>query len=727
MLEFNFNNYLGFLIAFIPALLNVTIVGYIFWKLPENRLTNVFAMLAFALACWQVNDSITRISLSAQVTDTWDLIFCAAWLFVGPLCLHFALLYTSHLKKERSRTTLMLLYFPTLVFMLLYQARVYPHIYIYNNFWGWVNYHDKHWIDVVQIYWISVLVIAATIIIFYHGYANRKDVLLKKQTIIIATGIAIPTIMGIAGQVILPIILNKPAIPFASTFMTFFSVATVLSLNKYRLFNASDTVSNEKLIEDMPLMIFSISEKKRITYINNYATEALEIDKRDLGMLPLNKLLSFGSLHHKNIFFDAYHSSIKGESINNFESSFISSGGKIEVVVSCKPIINNKIIQGVLFAARDITALKQSNELMAFKETLLADAQQISHIGSWEWNVETNSVIWSDELFRIYGYEPGERDINFKQFMEWIHPEDKIAIKDIVMNSVGTRAPFSYYARVIKKDKSVVIIHAHGKVITDENNVVVKLNGTAQDVTEQREKEETLQGQNEELQKINHELDKFVYSVSHDLRAPLLSMQGIVIITAEETNEEMTGEHMQMLKASITRLDNFIEDILDYSKNARAELKKDSINFKDMLQNITDNLKHIGFANTPVKVDVDISQEGTFCSDKGRLNVVLNNLISNAIRYHNPKSKTPFVSIRIHSNENGTKIEIEDNGIGISNDNQRKVFEMFYRGSENSIGSGLGLYVVKETMDKLNGDICIESTLGTGTIFKLSVPNLFYQ
>lgn len=727
MLEFNFNNHLGFLIAFIPALLNVTIVCYIYWKLPENRLTNVFAMLAFALACWQVNDSITRISLSAQVTDTWDLIFCAAWLFVGPLCLHFALLYTSHLKQERSRTTLMLLYFPTLVFMLLYQARVYPHDYIYNNFWGWVNYHDKHWIDVVQIYWISVLVIAATIIIFYHGYANRKDVLLKKQTIIIATGIAIPTIMGIAGQVILPIILNKPAIPFASTFMTFFSVATVLSLNKYRLFNASDTVSNEKLIEDMPLMILSISEKKRITYINNYATEALEIDKRDLGMLPLNKLLSFGSPHHKNIFFDAYQSSIKGESINNFESSFISSYGKIEVVVSCKPIINNKIIQGVLFAARDITALKQSNELMAFKETLLADAQQISHIGSWEWNVETNSVTWSDELFRIYGYEPGEIDINFKQFMEWVHPEDKITVNDIVMNSVGTRAPFSYYARVIKKDKSVVIIHARGKVITDENNVVVKLNGIAQDVTEQREKEETLQGQNEELQKINHELDKFVYSVSHDLRAPLLSMQGIVSITAEETNEEMTGEHMQMLKASITRLDNFIEDILDYSRNARAELKKDSINFKDMLQNITDNLVHIGFANTPVKVDVDISQEGTFCSDKGRLNVVLNNLISNAIRYHNPKSKTPFVSIRIHSNENGTKIEIEDNGIGISKDNQRKVFEMFYRGSENSIGSGLGLYVVKETMDKLNGDICIESTLGTGTIFKLSIPNLFYQ
>ncbi len=687
----------------------------------------MFALLGVALACWQINDSITRISPSGQITDTWDIIFCAAWLFVGPLCLHFALLYSSIIKQERSRTALLLLYVPAIVFTLLYQARVYPHFYKYENIWGWVNYHDKHWIDVLQIYWISVLVIAATIIIFYHAYVIRKDLLLKKQTIIIATGIGIPTVMGIVGQVIMPLILNKPAIPFASTFMTFFSVATVLSLNKYRLFNASDTVSNEKLIEDMPLMIFSISEKRRLTYINNYAAEILKINKYELGILPLKKLLRFASDDHSNLFFESYISALRGETINNFESNIITPNGEKDLVISCKPIINNKQVQGVLFAARDITALKKSNELIKHKEMLLADAQEIAHIGSWEWSVKENAVLWSDELYRIFGYEPGSENINYNRFIELVHPEDRQRVGDIVMNSLTTHEPFTYYARIIKKDKSIVNIHARGKVMTNEHNEVIKLIGTAQDVTEQKLKEETLQRQNEELRKINHELDKFVYSVSHDLRAPLLSMQGVINITTEITQEEIIIEHMDMLKTSITRLDSFIEDILDYSRNARGELNIQPVEFNQLLKIITDDLKHITTNNGLVQIEFDTLSEEVFCTDKNRLSIVLSNLISNAIRYHNRDSKNCFVKIRVNTNELNAIIEVEDNGIGISAVNQEKIFEMFYRVSENSTGSGLGLYIVKEAVNRLRGKIVVDSSEGKGTKFTVEIPNLLYQ
>ncbi len=727
MFNFHFHNSVGFLIAFIPALMNLGIVGYIFWKLPENRLTSVFALLSLALACWQINDSITRISPSGQITDTWDIIFCASWLFVGPLCLHFALLYTSILKQKRSRTTLLLLYVPAIVFTLLYQARVYSHIYTYENIWGWVNYHDKHWIDVLQIYWISVLVIAATIIIFYHAYIIRKDLLLIKQTIIIATGIGIPTVMGLVGQVIMPLILNKPAIPFASTFMTFFSLATVLSLNKYRLFNASDTVSNEKLIEDMPLMIFSISEKRRLAYINNYTAEMLKINKYELGILPLKKLLPFASVEHSNLFFESYVSAMRGETINNFESNIITPDGEKDLVISCKPIINNKQVQGVLFAARDITALKKSNELIKHKEMLLADAQEIAHVGSWEWSVKENAVLWSDELYRIFGYDPGSENIDYTRFMELVHPEDKQRVEGIVMNSFTTLEPFTYYARIIKKDNSIVNIHARGKVMTNEHNEVIKLIGTAQDVTEQKLKEETLQRQNEELRKINHELDKFVYSVSHDLRAPLLSMQGVIDITTEITREEIIIEHMDMLKTSITRLDSFIEDILDYSRNARGELNIQPVDFNKLLKVITDDIKHITTNNRMVQIEFETLSEGVFCTDKNRLSVVLTNLISNAIRYHNRDSRNSFVKIHVNANEVNAIIEVEDNGIGINPVNQEKIFEMFYRVSENSTGSGLGLYIVKEAVNRLKGKIKITSTEGHGSKFTVEIPNLLYQ
>ena len=106
---------------------------------------------------------------------------------------------------------------------------------------------------------------------------------------------------------------------------------------------------------------------------------------------------------------------------------------------------------------------------------------------------------------------------------------------------------------------------------------------------------------------------------------------------------------------------------------------------------------------------------------------MLNNLISNAIRYHNPERENPFVRINANINESGAKIEVEDNGIGISQEYHEKVFEMFYRVSESSNGSGLGLYIVKEAVNKLNGDITVKSTPGVGSKFTLHIPNIFFE
>lgn len=247
------------------------------------------------------------------------------------------------------------------------------------------------------------------------------------------------------------------------------------------------------------------------------------------------------------------------------------------------------------------------------------------------------------------------------------------------------------------------------------------------DITDTKEQQDELENSYKELKKSNLELDKFVYSVSHDLRAPLLSMQGIVGITAEETKEPDTVEHMHMLNGSITRLDNFIGEILEYSRNARHEVKKDKINFETMLKNITDDLKYMNSGNKQVSIEVAINETGTFFSDHRRLAVVINNLLSNSIRYYNPSEAYSFVKINIDSNASGAQIIIEDNGIGISENNHNLIYDMFYRVSENSVGSGLGLYIVKETITKLKGEIVLESYPGKGTKFKLKIPNIFYQ
>src|SRR5258706_7651208 len=231
------------------------------------------------------------------------------------------------------------------------------------------------------------------------------------------------------------------------------------------------------------------------------------------------------------------------------------------------------------------------------------------------------------------------------------------------------------------------------------------------------------EAQKEELLKANTELDKFVYSVSHDLRAPLTSMLGIVEISESITEQNIIREQLGMVKGNIRKLDGFIIDILAYSRNSRLEVKKEEIHFNELLNDITNNLKFIGSTNRTVDIRCSVSNGVLFKSDKSRLNVILNNLISNSIRYQDPGAETPYVDIRVNVSAHAAEIVVKDNGIGISKEHQPKIFEMFYRVSENSVGSGLGLFIVKESIEKLKGSIALQSELGQGTIFNIHIRN----
>jgi signal transduction histidine kinase/ligand-binding sensor domain-containing protein len=248
--------------------------------------------------------------------------------------------------------------------------------------------------------------------------------------------------------------------------------------------------------------------------------------------------------------------------------------------------------------------------------------------------------------------------------------------------------------------------------------VVVKLR-----VKKLKRANKILEEKNTELKKINGELDKFVYSVSHDLRAPLSSMLGIVKISKEDATEPLLVEHLGMLEGSINKLDGFIQDILDYSRNSRLEIKKEQIDFNQLIDDVTNNLKYIGYDKHKVEIKVEVNDTVPFHCDRNRLNVILNNLISNAIRYQDSTSDERAVKIKVDTSDTETNIVVKDNGIGISRDQHEKIFNMFYRVAENSVGSGLGLYLVKETVDKLNGHITVQSELGKGSEFHVHIPN----
>jgi signal transduction histidine kinase len=251
-----------------------------------------------------------------------------------------------------------------------------------------------------------------------------------------------------------------------------------------------------------------------------------------------------------------------------------------------------------------------------------------------------------------------------------------------------------------------------------EAAVITRTKELNEEINERKKVEKQMKEYNESLVKTNHELDNFVYRVSHDLRAPIASILGLVGLTKLEESLPMVRNQIDMIGNSAEKLDAFIRDILDLSRNSRLEPAKEEICFKEMIEEIFNNLQYSGDNPNIVKI-IEIQQDEPFFSDSMRLKVIFNNLISNAIRYSSKEN--PKIEITVKVKENTAEIIVADNGIGIEEEHLPNVFKMFYRATEKNTGSGLGLYIVKESIDKLKGTITINSKENEGTKVLLKI------
>jgi signal transduction histidine kinase len=232
---------------------------------------------------------------------------------------------------------------------------------------------------------------------------------------------------------------------------------------------------------------------------------------------------------------------------------------------------------------------------------------------------------------------------------------------------------------------------------------------------------EEVKAKNEDLEKTNHELDRFLYSTSHDLRSPLSSIKGLINVARYDTSDKKIHGYFNMMIDRVDRLEHFIKDIIDYSKNARTDLRHETVDFDTLIAEVTDDLRYVEGANS-IHFKREINIDHPVIADKSRLNVVLNNLVANAIKYHDQRKAQRWININV-SNSNGTvKLVVSDNGTGIPEEHQQRIFEMFYRGTLQSNGSGLGLYIVKQAVEKMKGTINVQSKPGDGSSFLITVP-----
>lgn len=230
-----------------------------------------------------------------------------------------------------------------------------------------------------------------------------------------------------------------------------------------------------------------------------------------------------------------------------------------------------------------------------------------------------------------------------------------------------------------------------------------------------------INGKNIHLEKTNAELDRFLYSTSHDLRSPLSSIKGLINIARMETNDQKIQQYFGMMVDRVDKLDFFINDIIDYSKNARTDVQAEPVDFNALLMEISENLKYTEGAES-IRLNISVAVDHVIKVDRSRLTIVLNNLLANAIKYHDRRKEDQWIDVAVSNSNGAVKIGIADNGTGIDPEHHSRVFDMFYRGTFQSKGSGLGLYIVKEAVTKMQGTIVLESEPGKGSSFVITLP-----
>jgi two-component system, sensor histidine kinase len=249
-----------------------------------------------------------------------------------------------------------------------------------------------------------------------------------------------------------------------------------------------------------------------------------------------------------------------------------------------------------------------------------------------------------------------------------------------------------------------------GRVVSDLKMTEKKL------VHQKQEIEKT----NQQLNQTNQELDRFVYSVSHDLSAPLKSIQGLIQISRmDAAKNNQSFPYLDMMEKSATRLNDFINEVLDYSRTSRKELEYQEVRLPELMNELKEKFM---LPDSTVNLKLTIEAESVF-TDPTLLKIGLGNLFSNAMKFQKKFSDhEPFVEVKSWQTANETFIEVNDNGEGIAEDHVSRIFEMFYRATNRSPGSGLGLYIAQEAITKLGGRISVKTTYGVGSTFVISLP-----
>lgn len=346
-----------------------------------------------------------------------------------------------------------------------------------------------------------------------------------------------------------------------------------------------------------------------------------------------------------------------------------------------------------------------------------------SNAGIYDWDIQKDVIYHSPMWKKLLGYKVDQlEDFSMDTFYDFIHPEDVDRAKLILKSHLSNRSKYELEFRLRTKKGKYQWFSDSGQAVWNESGEPARMVGSIIKIQKRKEAEERIMKQNRMLEKANLELDNFVYSASHDIRSPLTSILGLINIASRTKDKQEIKECLHLMESRVHRLDEFIEDILDFSRNLRVEKKYREINLNYFIEEIINN-NDFGDDFNKLDVRISVSTDFEVISDPLRLKIIIKNMLSNASKFSNQRNESQWLRISAMHFDDKFQLIFEDNGEGIRDEYQDRIYDMFYRASERSKGSGLGLYIVREMIEMLNGTVKLNSIYGEGSQFIIELPD----
>jgi len=368
-----------------------------------------------------------------------------------------------------------------------------------------------------------------------------------------------------------------------------------------------------------------------------------------------------------------------------------------------------QIVQGVIaFTAVSLLALgatlgerDAASRELRHAATSLAEAQQLAHVGSWEWHLPTNRITWSDELYRIYGVEP-HSELSYETFLEHVHPEDRDVTRSVVERALDERAPFELTHRIVRDDGTERWVVGRGRAVVDAAGQLVRMAGTAQDITEQRATEVLR--------------ETILATVSHELRTPLTAILGFSLTLRDRGAEIDDGTKQQLTEEVVLqsrRLERLLTDLLDVDRLRHGLVRavRQPTDVGLLVARVVAATGHpVTVATDSVIADVDAA----------KVERIVENLIANAIKHTEPGTE---IAVGLTTDGNDLLLHVDDCGDGIPDADKQEIFELFVRrGAERAPGTGVGLALVAQFVRLHDGTVWVEDRDGGGASFRVRLP-----